>query len=260
MSTSCLIGWMWIPLARQKSWLTCVTLLPVSSRAVTGCPLMKIWSSLALPTNFAQRSAWVYSTCPTNDCASFPHVADFALMLLFSLGFSVGECLFSPWGLFKHSPLGTALCLLKWGNHNSNAPPLHTASTGWVCMSLQPPTLAVDFCLLAGEWILTEWEGRPLPPLHVPWVFLPKPPLPKEGFPGLATLEKACVAHTTDTKFFNCPTKASIWCCWYLSCLVSSSYLVDGTVAVAAFALGAALAWPAFPSSSDLLHSSKKCM
>ena len=76
------------------------------------------------------------------------------------------------------------------------------------------------------DWV---WEARPLPqepPLHVSWVFLPKPPLPKEGFPGLAILEEACVALTTDTKFFTCPTKASNCCCWYLSCLVSSSCLV----------------------------------
>ena len=41
------------------------------------------------------------------------------------------------------------------------------------------------------------------PLLHVPWVFLPKCPLPKGGFPGLATLEEVSVALTTDTKFIS---------------------------------------------------------
>ena len=48
--------------------------LPMPSRAVTGCLLMKIWSSLALPSNFAQRSGWDYSSCLTKVSASFPPV------------------------------------------------------------------------------------------------------------------------------------------------------------------------------------------
>ena len=31
------------------------------------------------------------------------------------------------------------------------------------------------------------------------------------------------MALTADTRFLTCPTRASIWCCWYLSCLASSS-------------------------------------
>ena len=77
-------------LANMLTWLT------VSSRAVTGCPLMTIWSSLALPTNFAQGSAWVDSSCPTRVSASFQY---YCLPLASQLGnaFSVPDgCLIIP--------------------------------------------------------------------------------------------------------------------------------------------------------------------
>ena len=74
---------------------------------------------------------------------------------------------------------------------------------------------------------------RPLePPLHEYGVCIPGPPV------ALAPLEETLVALTADTRFLTCPTRASIWCCWYLSCLASSSSLVGGTVAAATLALG----------------------
>ena len=103
-----------------------------------------------------------------------------------SLGnaFSVHE------GLFKHSTLGTALCLLKWGNHTSNFPSLHIASSDWVCMFWQPPALAGKLMTVGwGVDLNLVWEGRPLPqepPLHVPWGLPSKIPSPKRriSWPG----------------------------------------------------------------------------
>ena len=136
------------------------------------------------------------------------------------------------------------------------------ALIGFVCFASSLLLVGTFDCWLRSGSQLSLTEQAPYPRATSPCALglPPKPPLPKEGFPGLATPEEACVALTTDTKFFTCPTKVSICCCWYLSCLVSSSCLVGGTVAAAALALGTALAWPAFPSYSDFLHSSKKCM
>ena len=74
--------------------------------------------------------------------------------------------------------------------------------------------------------------GRSLPlepPLYVLWGCLPK-------LPGLAPLEEDCVDFTIETRYLTCPTKTSIWCCWYLSCFANSSSLVGGTVAAATLA------------------------
>ena len=114
--------------------------------------------------------------------------------------------------------------------------------------------------LTLGWRVVLGWVclGRPLPlepPLHVFWVCIPGPPV------VLAPLEETLVALTADTRFLTCPTRASIWCCWYLSCLASSSSLEGGTVAAATLALGGFdLTCPTLSSSSAFLHSSRKCI
>ena len=50
-------------LAWQKASLIWVTWLPVSNKAVTGCPLITIYSSLALPINLAQGLLEIFFLC-----------------------------------------------------------------------------------------------------------------------------------------------------------------------------------------------------
>ena len=122
-----------MPLARQKSWLTWVKWPPVSNKAVTGCPLIKICSSLALPSSCVHIASWFCSFFSTKSSVPFPLVADLFPVLALALGCSFGECLLSPLGMLKHSPLETALCLLKWGNPSLNVPLPHAASIGLAC-------------------------------------------------------------------------------------------------------------------------------
>ena len=151
MSTNWCMGLIWKPLARWKSCLTCVTWLPVSSRAVTGCPLMKILSSLAYLL-ILSKSLHV-SNLPVLPMTlpSSPH------------GRFCSNAGLLRWGMPSQSiralyafPLGTTLCLLEWGNHILNAPPLHISNT---CVPWKPPALAGGFWLLAGEW-LGIWSAQ----------------------------------------------------------------------------------------------------
>ena len=81
----------------QNASLICVTWLPVSNRAVTGCPLIMICSSLALPINFVQG---LLGFC----------VSPFSSLIfkVSVLDCPTGECLSRLIGLLMHSPFGTA--------------------------------------------------------------------------------------------------------------------------------------------------------
>ena len=63
----------------------------------------------------------------------------------------VGEWL-GEVGLFKHSPLVTAPCLLAGGNFFSGGPPHHTANTGFQCRSLSSLAPAGDVIMSVGSW------------------------------------------------------------------------------------------------------------
>ena len=141
-----------IPLAKQKSWLTCVTWLPVSNNAVTGCPLIKILSSLALPTSFSHTPIWARPFCSTKSSPVTTSLAtDFTPMLASTCGCLFRECLFNPCGLLLHSPFETALCLLKKPILFLNAQPPQIASIGIVYLRLFLFALLVGVDLCFGK-------------------------------------------------------------------------------------------------------------
>ena len=149
-----------------------------------------------------------------------------------------GECLFIPCGLLLHSPLVTALFLLKKGIPFLNDQPHHTASTGivWQCPSLFAlvglysgyyPCLGSPSHCMIHSFLLRRYGWLSQRPPS----FSPAPPR------HLSDVVDTWVALTSHP-------------CWGLG----------DTAAAFIFALTGTLACPAFPSSSDFLHSSKKCM
>ena len=160
---------------------------------------MTIWSSLALPTNFAQGSEGDKFFCFTNNSASFSFVED----SISTVGCTGGECLSSPLGLLKHSPWNSPFSF-KVGYSHFRCP------TSPHCQHLNVlPASCPCWGFLALGWsVAQEWVcgDRPLPlepPLHEPWGCLSKPH-------GLAPLEEDCVDFTIEAKYLTCPTKATI--------------------------------------------------
>ena len=109
----------------------------------------------------------------------------------------MGECL-SEVGLFKHSPLVTAPCLLAGDNFFLGDPPHHTANTDFQCMFLYSPAPVGDVLQSVRSWASVVeaassicpveedfyLQGLPLPPLLEKGI-LPLPLIPNERPPLL---------------------------------------------------------------------------
>ena len=139
----------------------------------------------------------------------------------------------------------------------------HTSPALVWLKSISSPLLllgAPNFRLKSGSW-LREMAFPQEPPLPMPWVFYHNP-LSQKGVPSSGHTRGGLCSPNKLNQSFHLPHQGIYLMLLIFQLLGQLFFLGGGNVAdaVFAFTLAAALTCPAFPSSSDFLHSSKKCI